>query len=142
MSKVMICEYPQTCATRNAPTTPPAGPERIVRTDAAAAVCDCDENRLEAAWEKYRAPLLPWWAALTEGFQKCRLAVEQVQQAIEQVKQWMARSIGPMLAVVHQVAGPSFIHEVIRAGQQRWRSKHRALLTAPPRKQIYVLHPA
>jgi hypothetical protein len=61
---------------------------------------------------------------------------------IEQVKQWMAKSIGPMLAVVYQVAGPSFIQEVMSAGQQRWRSKHRALLTTPPRKQAYVLHPA
>lgn len=101
-----------------------------------------DTTRDATAWEKYRAPLLSWWAALTEGFQKCRLAVEQVQHTIEQVKQWLARSIGPMLAVVYKVAGPSFLHEVICAGQQRWRSKHRALLTTPPRKNVYVLHPA
>ncbi len=104
---------------------------------------DFRETRRDAtAWEKYRAPLLCWWATLTEGFRKCRLAVEQIQQTIDEVKQWMARSIGPLLAVVHQVAGPSFIQEIMRAGRQRWRSKHRALLSMPPSKQVYVLHPA
>jgi len=99
-------------------------------------------TRDATAWEKYRAALLPWWAALTEGFRKCRLAVETLQQTIEQVKQWMACSVGPLLAVVHQVAGPSFLKEIMRAGRQRWRSKHRALLSPLPRKQVYVLHRA
>ena len=37
MSKVMRFLYPATRAARNAPTTPPDGPERIVRTGSSAA---------------------------------------------------------------------------------------------------------
>src|SRR5258705_12625641 len=38
MSKVMMSRVPATAQTRSAPTTPPAGPERIARTGSAAAV--------------------------------------------------------------------------------------------------------
>lgn len=41
---------------------------------------DFRETTREAeSYEKYRAALLPWWEALTEGFKRCRLVVEQSQ---------------------------------------------------------------
>ena len=34
---------------------------------------------------KYRAPLVSWWKALTEGFMRCRLVVERIQQRLDDV---------------------------------------------------------
>ena len=58
-------------------------------------------------WEKYRAPLLSWWEALTEGFKRCRLVVEKVQQTLDEVCQWLGQSISAMLALAYLHRGES-----------------------------------
>ena len=55
---------------------------------------DFRETTREAeSYEKYRAPLLGWWEALTEGFRRCRLVVERIQQRLDDVAAWLAQSV-------------------------------------------------
>jgi DNA relaxase NicK len=102
---------------------------------------DFRETTREAeSYEKYRAPLLAWWEALTEGFKRCRLVVEQTQRRLDDVVTWMAQSISPMLAVVVNCRGYDFLVELVYAGMQRWTQKHHALLKErPPLGTPYVL---
>ena len=100
-----------------------------------------DTTREAESYEKYRADLLPWWKALTEGFTRCRLVVEQTQRRLDDVVTWMAQAISPMLAVIVASRGYDFLVELIYAGKQRWRQKHHALLKEPPPGGTpYVLH--
>ncbi|MEW6543829.1 MAG: replication initiation factor domain-containing protein [Nitrospirota bacterium] len=92
---------------------------------------DFRETTREAkSWERARAPLCAWWEALTEGFKKAPLLLQKVQKQIEDVKQWAAKSLAPMLAVLyaHQEAGQAFMEELIQRGADRWKSRHLALL--------------
>ena len=102
---------------------------------------DFRETTREAeSYEKYRAPLLAWWEALTEGFKRCRLVIEQTHRRLDDVVTWMAQAISPMLAVVVNCRGYDFLVEMIYAGMQRWRHKHHALLKEqPPGGTPYVL---
>lgn len=93
------------------------------------------------AWERYRAPLLPWWEALTAGFAKARLAMARVQKKIEDVKQWAAQSLAPMLAVLvaSREAGQAWLEQmIVEAGPSRWKQKHYDLLAQLP-KHTYIL---
>lgn len=75
---------------------------------------DFRETTREAEpWEKYRAPLLTWWELLTEGFRRCRLVVEKVQQTLDEVCQWLGQSIRAMLALAYCRRGESFLRELI-----------------------------
>ncbi|MEX5217493.1 MAG: replication initiation factor domain-containing protein [Nitrospira sp.] len=82
----------------------------------------CDE-------ERYRAPLLPWWSELTEGFQKGRLVIQKKEQTLRGVKQWVSDSLTPMLAVICATeGGESWLMNEIVAGVSRWKDRHRNLL--------------
>lgn len=101
---------------------------------------DFRETTREAeSYEKYRAPLLDWWKSLTEGFMRCRLVVERIQQRLDDVAAWLANAISPMLAVVVACRGDQFLFEMIYAGTKRWTQKHFALLKQRKRGTPYVL---
>ena len=101
---------------------------------------DFRETTREAEpYEKYRAALLPWWQALTEGFRRCRLVVEKVQQRLDDVAQWLSRSIAPMLAVAVARKGQQFLFDLIYAGTKKWKAKHYALLKERKVMTPYVL---
>ena len=86
---------------------------------------DFRETTREAeSYEKYRAPLLSWWEALTEGFRRCRLVVERIQQRLDDVVAWFANVLSPMLAVVVACRGDPVLTEMIYAGTKRWNQKH------------------
>jgi phage replication initiation protein len=103
---------------------------------------DFRETTREAEpWEKYRAPLLSWWEALTEGFKKCRLVVEKVRQTIDDLCHWLGQSISAVLAVAYCRRGESFLRELIYAGSKKWKARHYAMLSEGKVKQPYVLHP-
>ncbi|MBX3234803.1 MAG: replication initiation factor domain-containing protein [Nitrospiraceae bacterium] len=89
-------------------------------------------TREAAPYEKYRAPLLPWWHGLTEGFRRCRLVIQQVQQRLEEVALWLVKAVSPMLAVVVARMGDRFLHDLIYTGTTKWKSKHYALLHERP----------
>jgi phage replication initiation protein len=101
---------------------------------------DFRETTREAeSYEKYRAPLLAWWEALTEGFKRCRLVVERIQQRLDDVAAWLAQSVASMLAVVVACRGDQFLTELIYAGTKKWTQKHYALLKERRGGTPYVL---
>ncbi|MEQ1844671.1 MAG: replication initiation factor domain-containing protein [Nitrospira sp.] len=103
---------------------------------------DFRETTREAEpWEKYRAPLVAWWEALTEGFKRCRLVVEKVQQTFEEVCQWLGESISAMLALVYFRRGEQFLQELIYAGSKKWKARHLAMLHEGRHMRPYVLRP-
>jgi hypothetical protein len=82
--------------------------------------------------ERYRAPVLDWYALLTEGFQKGRLAQEQQVQTLQNVKRWVSDTLTPMLAVICATPGGEawLLNEIVR-GIARWNDRHRNLLKQP-----------
>ena len=98
--------------------------------------------REDTAWQKYRAPLLPWWEALTEGFKKCRLMVAKAQKTLEDVKDWFAKAMGPILAVLYFKGGEGFIEKVVNSGIDRWKLRHLALMKTKKWDHTYALRPA
>ena len=92
-------------------------------------------------WEKYRAPLLSWWASLTEGFNRCRFVVEKVQQTLDEVCQWLGQSISAMLALAYFRRGEAFLRELIYTGSKKWKPRHYAMLNEGRNKRPYVLRP-
>jgi phage replication initiation protein len=93
-------------------------------------------------WEKYRAPLLSWWQTLTEGFTRCRLVVEKVQQTLDEVCQWLGQSISAMLALAYCRRGESFLRELIYTGSKKWKARHYAMLNEGKSQRPYVLRHA
>ena len=83
--------------------------------------------------DRYRAPMLEWYALLTEGFQKGRLAQEKQVQTLQNVKRWVSDTLTPMLAVICATPGGEewLQHEIVR-GIARWKDRHRNLLKQPP----------
>jgi len=103
---------------------------------------DFRETTREAKpYEKYRAPLLAWWATLTEGFKKCRLVVEKVRHRLEDVCQWLGHAVSASLAVAYCKRGEAWLKELLTTGRQKWRSKHYSLLNEEGTKVPYVLQP-
>jgi len=101
---------------------------------------DFRETTREAeSYEKYRSPLLGWWHALTEGFRRCRLVVEQIRQRLDDVAAWLAQSVSSMLAVVVACRGDQFLTELIYAGTKKGKQKHYTLLKERRRGTPYVL---
>ena len=100
-----------------------------------------DTTREAEPWEKYRAPLLAWWEALTEGFKRCRLVVEKVQQTFEEICQWLGQSISAMLALAYFRRGEQFLQELIYAGSKKWKARHLAMLHEGRSMRPYVLRP-
>ncbi len=76
--------------------------------------------------ERYRAPVLEWYALLTEGFQKGRLAQEKQVQTLQNVKRWVSDTLTPMLAVICATPGGEawLLNEIVR-GIARWKDRHR-----------------
>jgi hypothetical protein len=78
---------------------------------------------------RYRAPLLDWYAELTEGLEKGRLAIQKEEQTLRGVKQWIRDSLTPMLAVVCATpGGEGWLMNEIVSGVSRWKDRHRNLL--------------
>jgi len=103
---------------------------------------DFRETTREAEpWEKYRAPLLAWWASLTEGFKRCRLVVEKVQQTFDDVCQWLGQSISAMLALAYFRRGDQFLQELIYTGTKKWKARHLAMMREERTQRPYVLRP-
>lgn len=94
-----------------------------------------DTIRDEQDEYRYRAPLLDWWEQLTDGFEKGRLVVEKEPQTLAQVKQWVSKSLAPMLAVVcvAEPDGQAWLNRQMNAGVDRWKDRHRRLLQNRPR---------
>ena len=105
--------------------------------------------REASAWERGRAPLLPWWEQLTEGFSQCRLHVEKEHRTLEDVKEWAVQSLAPILAVLKEGTHPRWMDYLLESGKVRWKDRHRRLLgTVPPKEvkgaipqKVYVLKP-
>ena len=99
-----------------------------------------DITKDEESWTKARAKMLPWWEELTEGFKKARIVVQKIQKKIEDVKQWAAQSLAPILAVLAASpdAGDEWIRKMIVTGPDRWKQRHYDLLKRIP-KNTYVL---
>ena len=88
--------------------------------------------RYKADEYRYRAPLLDWWATLTDGFRKSRLVIEKEPQTLAEVKSWLHHSVGPLLAVVlEQPDGYESLQRIAKAGKRRWKTKHHRLLQLP-----------
>lgn len=94
-------------------------------------------------WVRCQAPLLPWWAELTEGFKKGQLVIEKQPRGLDDVKNWVSRSIAPMLAVLVEApeAGEEWLRKAIAGGKTRWKDRHRRLMRPPASKKPYVLKP-
>jgi DNA relaxase NicK len=101
-----------------------------------------ETSRDDEPWEKYRASLLPWWEALTEGFKRCRLVVEKVPQTLDEVCQWLSQSISAMLALAYFHRGEPFLQQLIYAGSKKWKAKHVAMLHEGRSQRPYVLRHA
>lgn len=80
------------------------------------------------AWERCRATELPWWRALTEGFERCRFHVEKTERKLEEVLSWFSQAMGPTLAALYCAVGPDFLMKVIDSGSQRWKPPHFQLM--------------
>jgi hypothetical protein len=52
-----------------------------------------DHPRSRIVREVSGSPLVGWWEALTEGFRRCRLVVERIQQRLDDVAAWLAQSV-------------------------------------------------
>ncbi len=85
--------------------------------------------------DRYRAPLVTWYAHLTEGFQKGRLVAEKREQTLKQVKSWVSGSLPPMLAVVcADPGGEEWLLKEIVEGKSGWKDRHRNLLKHKPKR--------
>lgn len=80
--------------------------------------------------DRYHAPLLSWWKVLTDGMERAKLQIVKSVKQIEDVKQWAAKSLSPMLGLLcaHPEAGERWLVKTIVEGVERWRPKHLALL--------------
>jgi len=93
--------------------------------------------------ERSRAPLCAWWVDLTDGFGRAPLTMEKEIRTIEHVKDWLARSVGPMLAVAytHPAGGQDFLNKVIWAGADRWKERHVQLWRSGRHMKPVTVHP-
>ncbi len=87
--------------------------------------------------DRYRAPLLDWYAELTEGFKKGRLVMEKDEQTLAGVKRWVSASVAPMLAVIcASPEGEQWLKHEIVEGVSRWKDRHRNLLKRKPKHSV------
>jgi DNA relaxase NicK len=79
--------------------------------------------------DRYRAPVLDWYAELTERFAKGRLVMDKDEQTLTGVKRWVSASVAPMLAVIcASPDGEEWLRREIVEGVSRWKDRHRSLL--------------
>ena len=79
-----------------------------------------------------------WWKALTEGFMRCRLVVERIQQRLDDVAAWLANAISPMLAGGGGLSGISFDGDDL-CGHQTMDAEALCLVEATQEEAPYVL---
>ncbi|HJT20129.1 MAG TPA: replication initiation factor domain-containing protein [Nitrospira sp.] len=89
---------------------------------------DC--TRADDPKDRYHAPLLDWWKALTDGLERAKLEIAQTVKKIDDVKQWVEKSLSPMLGLLcaHPEAGERWLVKTIIDGVERWGTKHFGLL--------------
>lgn len=77
-------------------------------------------------YERSRAPLLAWWERLTEGLKKCQMVIRKTVRTIEEVCEWVEKSLTPMLAVIiaGKESGEEWLLKVIAEGPERWSTRH------------------
>lgn len=98
-----------------------------------------DTTREAEPYEKYRAPLLAWWAELTEGFAKARLVVEKDGASLDDMCNWLGNYVSASLAVAYCQRGEPWLRELIYTGSKKWKAKHFALLNEGRQSKSYVL---
>lgn len=79
--------------------------------------------------QKERWNTADWWATFLRGAAKLRLAVEPAVRTIEDVKGWFRHQVAPSLALILAVAQGdlSWLMEVAKEGEERWKERHRAI---------------
>ena len=76
-----------------------------------------------------RAPRLPWYESLTMGFKNARLTLAQEEPDEDRVKNWISRSVAPMLAALCALpGGQTWMEGAIVEGADRWKQRHRQLV--------------
>jgi phage replication initiation protein len=86
--------------------------------------------------EQARASRLPWYEALTNGFTAARLTKTQAEPDEERAKQWIVRSVAPMLAAICALPkGQEWMEGTIAEGADRWRDYHRTFVKNGIRKR-------
>ena len=89
-----------------------------------------DTTREAEDEERARAPRLPWYESLTMGFMSARLKCPQEEPDEHRVKNWITRSVAPMLAALCALpGGQSWMEGAIIEGADRWKQRHRQLIT-------------
>jgi phage replication initiation protein len=86
--------------------------------------------------ERACAPRLPWYESLTMGFKAGRLTLAQEEPDEARVKNWITRSVAPMLAALCALpGGQTWMESAIVEGADRWKQRHRQLVTNGRRKK-------
>lgn len=88
-----------------------------------------DTTREAEDEERARAPRLPWYESLTMGFKSARLTLAQEAPDEAKVKNWITRSVAPMLAALCALpGGQMWMEGAIVEGADRWKERHRQLV--------------
>jgi len=101
---------------------------------------DFREEASHSEVEKRRR--LSWFQELVKGVSKASAYLPKVPRTIEQLVDWIDQSIGPSLAVAARMWGavslqPLFdgglgqLAGIIANGEQRWKPRHRAMMSVP-----------
>lgn len=86
--------------------------------------------------ERARAPRLPWYESLTMGFKAARLTLAHEEPDEARVKNWITRSVAPMLAALCALPeGQTWMDSAIVEGADRWKQRHRQLVTNGRRRK-------
>lgn len=126
--------------------------EMVLRDDHAAAVADLlleQDGELEPFREmlhqyidfkspvagdsnRWRWPTVSWWAAFLGNVGKRRLGVAPLVMTLEGLSRWVERQVAPGLAVLarHKAFGVVRLFGLMRDAEDRWKPRHRALLTS------------
>lgn len=84
--------------------------------------------------QKYRAPMLPWWAQLVADAERITLSVPQPGATLAEKMEWLHRQVAPtmgLMAVAQErgyLADPGWIERLLEHGQDRLTLKHMALV--------------
>lgn len=84
---------------------------------------------------KRRWAVAPWWSAFLGHVEKARLTVGQAElRTLDDVKAWVARQVGPSLALLQEAMGFedawAFLFAEAKDGRERWNAKHLAIIAA------------
>jgi Replication initiation factor len=75
-------------------------------------------------------PLLPWWSQIIVGAERSKLLIQRVERSLQDVREWLDRSIAPALALVARSMPDSakYLDDLVRNGRLRWRTRHHVML--------------